>query len=294
MKSAALSSISMIPSPLAYANRVDTQIKALLQQLDSLGPKSTRKEIHDLRVLSRRSRASLQILLRWIPSSRAKKLEKRIEEITALLGPVRSLDVSQVDLKKHLEKWSLPPSSFDFLMGRLKRRRKLARKKLIRQIKKQKTLSRLKKLAPLNRSKEDPSLSFTEVLLEETQTTGERLLKVWARFERKKKISRLHEVRIELKKWRYLLEIQSEFTGSPSEAHLKEVKTVQDRLGLIHDAEVLNELLGKRRILKKAPRGAGLVRLRDRLGSEIKTGVDSFHKEGEKILLQLFTERTGA
>src|SRR4030095_11054634 len=74
-------------------------LKKLLDQVDSKSPKSL---VHDLRVLSRRLRASLAVAESADPSLKLKSLRKRIEALTEALGPVRSLDVAVSDLKKRM------------------------------------------------------------------------------------------------------------------------------------------------------------------------------------------------
>ena len=50
---------------------------------------------------------------------------------------------------------------------------------------------------------------------------------------------RLHEVRIAVKKLRYVLEIARELSRSRASARIRMLKTVQDLLGRMHDLEML-------------------------------------------------------
>jgi CHAD domain-containing protein len=50
---------------------------------------------------------------------------------------------------------------------------------------------------------------------------------------------RLHQVRIAVKKLRYMLEIARELTRSRASARIRTLKTVQDLLGRMHDLEML-------------------------------------------------------
>ena len=165
------------------------------------------------------------------------------------------------------------------------------------ELKKHRINQRLKDTSAFHPGEEPSSDIFLKAILKKARCSGEDLLKAWKRFEKKTRLADLHEVRIDLKKWRYLLEIQSQYTASPDSAHLKKMKAAQDRLGRIHDVEVLHDLLKTAEIPKKYRNKKGpkeLNRMKKELKSQLKTDLHSFHRDGEKILLNLYSERRGA
>lgn len=285
---------TVLPNSFSYRKKLNEQVAQLCQNLQGIDPRTPRGQIHDLRVLSRRMQASFKIYDHWAPSKKISRFRKLIKRVTSLVGPVRSMDVSALDLKKYFGSQKLSPP-YPFLW--LRDQRKSLRKDLQRAVKKFSLVRHLKKFSDGDEIPEETSLTILEVILKECNEEGHRVMKRWQDFERSKKIFDLHQVRINLKKWRYLLEIQSEFTGSPTQVHLKEMKLIQDRLGLIHDAEILRDLLKERKIrrdFKKMGKGEILKPLRDHLKSLIEKGLTDFHREGEAILLKLFTERKHA
>jgi CHAD domain-containing protein len=205
------------------------------------------------------------------------------------------LDVSLLDLKKRLKSRKAASPLFDFIFKKIRWQRKKVRKALVRAVKKHRLVKCLKNTSSLYPKKEPSSEIFLNAILEQTQSSGEDLLNAWRRFAKKGRLTDLHRVRIDLKKWRYLLEIQFEYTGSPNSDHLMRIKSIQELLGNIHDTEVLYDFLNHTKIPKEL-RGKKdsqeLNCMKNELKSQLESGLSSFHREGEKILLNLFSERS--
>jgi CHAD domain-containing protein len=102
---------------------------------------------------------------------------------------------------------------------------------------------------------------------------------------------------VDLKKWRYLFEIKSEIMGIPGAADfLEKVKNLQDRLGGIHDLEVLQETVSSPKFRRIAQENKvqkdlrGFVKdLRNQMDQELQL----FLKEGEKAIMEIIAFTQG-
>ena len=106
-------------------------------------------------------------------------------------------------------------------------------------------------------------------------------------------MSRLHALRIDLKKWRYLLEIKEKCLGLDLKNVLPQLRSLQNHLGDIHDIEVLWDHLSQPDLqaVKKKTRSAW-KELLDQLESEMDKKMADFYNEGEKYLVQLLPLRS--
>ncbi len=273
---------SIAPAPL-FAKRLKNQLNTLKKEITGLNIKSSRKEIHDLRVSCRRLESKSIVL-------KINSLERFSKELIRALGPIRSLDVCQRDLKNRFKnKSGKEKELLSLIIPWIKNKRKKLQKALLREVKKEKKITLLEKIALEDLKKSVPLKDLEPVLEKELQQGWALVLKNWALFEEKEKISALHEVRISLKKFRYLVEVKEECTPA-SKSSVPEIKAIQDRLGLIHDAEVLRDLLKDskiKRFARKTKTRKDLKRLRTELKLEIKKKMENFHQTGEKALQEI-------
>jgi CHAD domain-containing protein len=291
-KTTSLAPVRPIPHFSSFARNLEQRLIELRKVIRSLPKQDSRRVIHDLRVFSRRARACCSIVSPCLSAKKREKMKEALHRLTSLLGPVRSLDVGYSDLKKRLKFSNASSPVFRFLLKKIKKERKNARKKLVEAFKKHHLERKFKKTSRLHVKKDPSTESFMKVIFEKTESSGENLLDSWKSFSKKGTLEDLHQVRIDLKKWRYLLEIQAEYTGAPTPLHLEKIKSVQDRLGKIHDVEVLREMLKGAKIPNKYRKSKPPLRQMKRdLKKELKLGLASFHREGEKVLIDLFTER---
>jgi len=99
--------VTPISIPSAFQELLGNQLAQLRARLKDLNKKSSIEEIHQLRVLTRRTRATCQALQSIQANSPVRDLIGKLRQLTRVLGPIRALDVSLEDLKT-LSKQRLP------------------------------------------------------------------------------------------------------------------------------------------------------------------------------------------
>ena len=197
--------------------------------------------IHQARVATRRVRAALPIATR---GSRRRKLKKSFTRLTRALGGVRELDVAILTLDELASDPSMPQEGLEQLRVILQEERQrfyVEMNGILQHV----DLDRLqrKTLAAAERATEDDSeRSDLKRLRSVIKRAGRRAFALHAAIENAGNIylaDRLHQVRIAVKKLRYVLEIARELSRSRASARIRMLKNAQDLLGRMHDLEVL-------------------------------------------------------
>lgn len=277
-----------------FRKMLQTQFEGLHSQLLNVSSKISRKEVHSLRVLSRHLRASFAVLEYLQGNEWAETFMGRLRQLTRILGPVRSCDVSEKILRLRLA--SVAEANAALLQDALvmlEKRRKKTRRDFMRDLKRFEIL-KLGKVKKHREILDEIDLESLEKAVErKEQKASMRLLKSWHRFRQKTSMSRLHALRIDLKKWRYLLEIKEKCLGINLQNNLSQLRFLQNHLGDIHDIEVLWEHLSQPDLqaVKKKARSAW-KELLAQLESEMDKKMADFYNEGEKYLVQLLPLRS--
>ena len=197
--------------------------------------------IHQARVATRRVRAALPIIAR---GSRLKKLRKAFSRLTRALGGVRELDVSILTLDEFAADPAVPKDGLAQLRAILQEDRQHAYAEMtgiVRDV----DLDRLRRktLAAAGRTAvHDRDLHDLKRLRAAIKRAARRAFAMQAAIENAGNIylaDRLHQVRIAVKKLRYVLEIARELSRSRASARIRTLKNVQETLGRMHDLEVL-------------------------------------------------------
>ena len=197
--------------------------------------------IHQARVATRRVRAALPIATR---GSSRRKLKKSFTRLTRALGGVRELDVAILTLDELASDPSVPQEGLEQLRVILQEERQRFYAEM-NGILQHVDLDRLqrKTLAAAERATEDDSeRSDLKRLRSVIKRAGRRAFALQAAIENAGNIylaDRLHQVRIAVKKLRYVLEIARELSRSRASARIRMLKNAQDLLGRMHDLEVL-------------------------------------------------------
>ncbi len=279
-----------------FQKLLEKSLDQLSASLPSLDLKSSRKHIHDLRILSRRLRAFSGVLVYIEKNEETAFFHKSLRDLTRILGAVRSCDVSHKIFKEKLDaELSKKAKELYFVEEYFQKERKKLRSQLLKDVAKY----RLLKLTRIEfRRKLDVRLeveSFKKAIERRVRKASMNLLKSWRYFCHKTTLSRLHEVRIDLKKWRYLLELKEECLGANLKNVLEPLRKLQEHLGDIHDLEVLLNYLGKRpcqRIAAKKKLKKEWADFLAHIESEIERKVTDFYNEGEHYLVQLLPMRS--
>lgn len=237
-----------------FRKQFDEQAK-LFRRLAFLTARSSSKDhVHDLRVCSRRLRAMLWILKKDNSYYTDTCLLQDLKTLTNLLGEQRELDIAIEDGRAY----RLPVTGL--LRSRHKTQRALQRG--LHKIEREKILAEIQQVK--NFLHASRSLRFEPALRKLDQETRH-----WK--NGKLRPGKLHEFRISTKRIRYALEA----FGLP----VKPLQKLQDHLGDAHDLEILSEVLGKHRKVKKDERKYGLQAIR-----QAKPALTFAHKQFKAIL----------
>ena len=216
------------------------RLAALARELPSASSGDV-NAIHQARVATRRVRAALPIVTR---GSRRRKLKRSFTRLTRALGGVRELDVAILTLDELVSDPSVPKEGLEQLRAILQEERQRSYTEM-NAILQHVDLDRLQRrtLVAVERAAErDSEQSDLKRLKSVVRRAGKRALDLQAAIENAGNIylaDRLHQVRIAVKKLRYVLEVARELSRSRASARIRLLKNVQDLLGRMHDLEVL-------------------------------------------------------
>jgi len=198
--------------------------------------------IHQARVATRRVRAALPIVTR---GSKGRKLTKVVSRLTRALGRVRELDVALQNLDELASDVSVPTEGIDLLRTMINEERERLCTDMALRIERV-NLEKLqrKALAAAQRlvDAHGPQLSDPKRLRAVIKRSIRRALTLQAAIDNAGGIylpDRLHQVRIAVKKLRYVLEIARDLSRSRASARIRTLRSVQDLLGRMHDLEML-------------------------------------------------------
>jgi len=207
--------------------------------------------LHDFRVSVRRTRSLLSLMKKQLPAEETKRFQAEFKWLGSVTGPVRDLDVY---LLKEQEYRDLLPEELQdglaFFFAELARRRK-------RELKKLRVHLRSSRFGELLRNweillHELPNLTdYPEGQRQCRTVTGliikkrlERILRDGRSITPSTPDKKLHELRIEGKKFRYLLEFfRTLFDREAVDAYLKQMKKLQNVLGDFNDLTVQRGML---------------------------------------------------
>lgn len=218
----------------------------ILRDLDS-------EFLHDFRVATRRARSLLSQCKQVFPKKMAKKLRKELSFLGGMTNRPRDLDVYLLLVPVYSE--AVPDSMRDDLgtfRDYLASERKKAYEKL-RKVLKSKRYQDIKQLwesfltEKLNQGAE-PGNAKTPIRVLAKSTINEHAAEVFrlgGEITDSSPDEDLHQLRIECKKLRYLLEFFSSlFTEKKIKTLLRHLKVLQDNLGTFQDLHVQRTMLG--------------------------------------------------
>jgi CHAD domain-containing protein len=198
--------------------------------------------IHQARVATRRVRAALPIVTR---GSKGRKLTKVVSRLTRALGGVREHDVALLTLDELASDASVSREGIDLLRTILREERERLFADMALEIERVNLEKLQRKALAAAHHKLDaqgPALSDAKRLRAVIKRSIRRALALQAAIDNAGGIylpDRLHQVRIAVKKLRYVLEVARDLSRSRASARIRTLKTVQDLLGHMHDLEML-------------------------------------------------------
>jgi len=239
---------------------IETQYRAILQHLTPVLADTDPEHLHQMRVGTRRLRTALQIFGRAIKLPKAAR-EPQIKALAQVLGQLRDLDVQLADLtetyRPNLD--TTEQALLDRVIRKLRKQRRQAYK-AVKKTLEGKHLRSLKTAYEKWLTKPQytaiAQLPLTALLPDLLSPLLAELLLhpgwlIPAHTSAATDEECLHDLRKACKHVRYQTEFFVPFYGESFQTWIKEIKTLQDSLGKLQDAYVLNDLL-QQHLPKKA------------------------------------------
>lgn len=199
--------------------------------------------VHRARVASRRLRAALPVVAASAPGPSIERAGRQVRKVTRALGPVREIDVAL----QHLDEWApragLSPRAAAAARKALTDLRQERRRAMLKAITPAALLKLQQRLDEAGREPAGPVDRETDIrrVSAEAARRAATLESAIAHAGSLYLAERLHAVRIAAKKLRYTLEIERGLRRSRAVARIRTLKGLQDRLGRLHDLEILIE-----------------------------------------------------
>ena len=280
------------PSPHPSMNATtprDRLWRKRLNELSAVWPEfvsGRTRGLHKTRVASRRIREALPIVAVSAPPGKVKKLNRKMRALTRALGPIRELDVELHLLDDREAPPGMSERSLEIVRREIASRRQILHKELegdapVTDVKR--LLKKLERVAEGNGGRKGPGKKRKAGSKREAEWRGVLATRLMRRAKRLSATledagplyspERLHGVRISTKKLRYALEIARDAGVTGTAPLLRILKRHQERLGDMHDLQMLVKHV---RESETAP-GAG-----SRMG-ELTVYVDSLDRECRRL-----------
>jgi CHAD domain-containing protein len=234
-------------------NHLDQAVRSNLDLLFSMFPgirDGNPDAIHDARVATRRLRAAVPLAWAFRPEEQWIDQANTIRTLGRALGRARDVDVSLDGLGNLESRVPAAAAPLVALRQGLRDRQWSERRRLIKSIESMP----LESLAELCSGRRRPSVfsdprrqAVTDSVVERATKLGEAVARASGVYFPK----RAHQVRVEAKKLRYLLELVPR-TARPPRA-LKRLRCAQQLLGRLHDRQSLIEMIDEARVASREP-----------------------------------------
>jgi CHAD domain-containing protein len=200
------------------------------------------RSVHQARVATRRLREALPVLRKSLDAHAIDRARQRVRRMTRALGPVRELDVSLQQLEDFANRGIATSRAISKVRQSITQERLRRRRDMLTAITPGK-VDRLRR--ELSSVGSGPPVGGRPGAIRDAvhrvETRAERLRKAIEAAGSLYLADRLHTVRIAAKKLRYAMEIERELKRSRVTARIRQLKTLQDLLGRMHDLHVLAE-----------------------------------------------------
>ena len=238
---------------LAFARDWSKRLAKFEELATSHADKLSPDDVHDLRVTTRRLRASLWILRRCLMNKNAERCYRELRSIGKALGERRTWDIARRDAERYGADTS-----------EIEKHRRHAHVKMRHALQR----GRIRELVASLRKLEE---QIPDVMLEKLVPWLQRYeWELAHRLQRPPKTSETrHELRIQVKKTRYVLECLGR--RAPS------LEKLQDELGREHDLHVLRGTIGTKRVLATDARAAR-ARANRVMTAALRSGMRQLHK----------------
>ncbi len=213
------------------------------------------EELHDMRVATRRMRSAFNTFRPFYKKKAIKPFAKHLRLTGSALGRVRDLDVFLENAGSDIE--TMPGAGgldLSTLVEYWQGKRALARSEMIRHFDSESHQEFLLDFSrflnvPFAGAKRDRSAANQGGRIQDAAVSS--IMNHWVRVNAfddevaDASIKRLHKLRIETKKLRYLVEFLRDVLGCESEQIVDEMKLVQDHLGNLNDSFVASMMISE-------------------------------------------------
>lgn len=211
------------------------------------------EQLHDMRVATRRMRAAMRIFEPFYDDDTVKPIMRGLRRTGRALGQVRDLDVLLNKLHSYTKK--LPPderAGLDGLRAAWEVQREVARRAMLAHLDSNR-FNEFKKtcevfvktpdLGALSVKRHEPVRILVGHVVPSTVWRSYETVRSYEWVLERAPMTVLHQLRIEIKGLRYLLEFFREVLGPEAELAIATLTNAQDALGDLHDADVALHLL---------------------------------------------------
>lgn len=249
------------------------------------------EELHRYRVALRRTRSCIGQMKRALPPKPIAKFKPEFAWLGSITGPTRDLDVFLDDLTRYRKKMDKATrSDFDPLIELVRTDRRGAQEQLVARLDSDRYRSLIGAWQKFLDAPFEPADAphvhrpIAEVAAERIRARHESMIRKGRKIDATTDTERLHRLRIEGKKLRYLLEFfRDEFPAATIEPGIATLKKLQDLLGRFNDLRVQQESI--QAMTGRIPAGtAGVTgRLLERLAEEERRVRCRFAAEFERF-----------
>ncbi len=228
------------PGAIRLRAMIETQREELLVHEPGVRLGSDTENLHEHRVAARRTRAFLRATREHVDPDWQQLLAAPLDELGAVTGPVRDLDVLIEHVRKELDSLGeADPTGGRILVDRLETERREARRKLVELLDTDTHRTLLARLRlPPRLAEGVEAIPLQQIARNEFR----RLARAVGRLGKRPDDADIHRLRIALKRARYAAEL-SEPGGKAGRRFLADARALQTLLGEHQDAAVAEERL---------------------------------------------------
>ncbi len=213
------------------------------------------EELHDMRVATRRMRAAFDVFGQYFKPKVVKKHLKRLRTVGRALGRMRDLDVFMEKAQRYLE--TLPESErmgLALLLDAWGQKRAREREKLVSYLESEEYQQFKQDFNEFTSTADASAIHISETNLSPNPVrhvlpvliyTRLTSVRAYETFIVNAAAEQLHALRSEFKKLRYALEFFREVLGKEAKDVINELKSLQDHLGDLNDANVACQILNE-------------------------------------------------
>jgi CHAD domain-containing protein len=204
--------------------------------------------LHDFRVAVRRSRSCIGQMRGAVDPASIEPFKKELAWLGQITGPTRDLDVFLLDIERYESRLSSEDSEqLQPLAESLRQQRAFALRDLLKSMRSsryQQLFERWKNYLKHPQPGPEGARPIEQLAAARIERRAKKMIKRGRRLDAKKETEALHQLRIEAKKLRYLLEFFGPLLVRPDTASLiRSLKSLQDVLGTFNDLCVQQEML---------------------------------------------------